>query len=63
MLKTRKWVAKRVKKTATGKFKLAKACKRHLLSGKTKKAKGRNKYGLVASYSEVRKIRTQLPYS
>lgn len=62
MLKTRKWVAKRVKKTATGKFKLDKASKRHLLSNKSKKAKGRNKYGLVVSKSEVTKIRQQLPH-
>ena len=62
-LKTRKWVAKRVKVTWTGKFKLWKACKRHLLSDKTKKAKGRNKYGLVVSDSENKKIKEQLPYS
>ena len=62
-LKTRKWVAKRVKVTWTGKFKLWKACKRHLLSDKTKKAKGRNKYGLVVSDSEKKKIKEQLPYS
>ena len=61
-LKTRKGVAKRVKVTGTGKIKLAKACKRHLLSNKSKKAKGRNKYGLVASKSEARKISQQLPH-
>lgn len=61
-LKTRKWVAKRVKITWTGKVLLGKCSKRHLLSDKTKKAKGRNKYGLVASDSEVRKIKRQLPY-
>ena len=62
-LKTRSWVKKRVKVTGTGKMKLGKACKRHLLSDKTKKAKGRNKYGLVASKSEVKKIRLQLPHA
>ncbi len=62
-LKTRKWVAKRVKVTWTGKFKLWKACKMHLLSDKTKKAKGRNKYGLIVSSSESKKIKEQLPYS
>ncbi len=61
-LKTRSWVKKRVKVTGTGKFKVDKACKRHLLSDKTKKAKGRNKYGLVVSGSEVKKIREQLPH-
>jgi ribosomal protein L35 len=62
MLKTRKWVAKRVKKTWSGKYILGKACKRHLLSDKTKKAKWRNKYGLVVSSTEVSKIKRQLPY-
>lgn len=61
-LKTRKWVAKRVKVTWKGKFKLEKAWKRHLLSNKTKKAKWRNKYGLVVSSAEVNKIRKQLPH-
>lgn len=61
-LKTRKWVAKRVKVTWKWKFKLWKAWKRHLLSDKSKKAKGRNKYWLVVSSSEVKKIREQLPH-
>lgn len=61
-LKTRSWVKKRVRVTAKGKFKLDKAFKKHLLSDKSKKAKWRNKYGLIASYSEVRKIRQQLPF-
>lgn len=62
-LKTRSWVKKRVKVTAKGKFKLAKAWKRHLLSDKTKKAKGRNKYGLIVSSAEEKKIRQQLPHA
>ncbi len=62
-LKTRSWVKKRVKVTAKGKFKLAKAWKRHLLSDKSKKAKGRNRYGLVVSATETRKIRQQLPFA
>ncbi len=61
-LKTRSWVKKRVKVTGTGKFKLGKACKRHLLSNKSQKAKGRNKYGLIVSKSEVKKIKQQLPH-
>ena len=61
-LKTRKGVAKRAKITGTGKVMLGKACKRHLLSNKSKKAKGRNKYGLAVSASEVKKIKTQLPF-
>lgn len=61
-LKTRNWVKKRIKLTWTGKFKLGKACKRHLLSDKSKKAKKRNKYGLIVSLAEVKKIKQQLPY-
>jgi len=63
MLKTRSGVKKRVKVTAKGKFKVSKAFKRHLLSDKTKKAKGRNKYGVILSGSESRKIRQQLPFA
>lgn len=62
-LKTRSWVKKRVRVTAKGKFKLDKACKKHLLSDKTKKAKGRNRYWLVVSPSEVRKIKQQLLFA
>ena len=62
-LKTRSWVKKRVKVTAKGKFKLAKAWKRHLLSDKSKKAKWRNKYGLIVSASENKKIKQQLPFA
>lgn len=62
-LKTRSWVKKRVKVTWTWKAKLAKAYKKHLLSNKSKKAKGRNQYGLVVSKSEMKKIKQQLPHS
>ncbi len=62
-LKTRSWVKKRVKVTASGKFKLGKSCKRHLLSNKSSKAKGRNKYGLLVSASENKKIKQQLPHA
>ena len=62
MLKTRSGVKKRVKVTGKGKYKLAKAWKRHLLSNKSSKAKGRNAYGLVVSKSENKKIARQLPH-
>lgn len=62
-LKTRSWVKKRVKVTAKGKFKLNKAWKKHLLSDKSKKAKGRNKYGLIASSTETKKIKQMLPFA
>ncbi len=62
-LKTRSWVKKRVKVTAKGKFKTSKAFKKHLLSNKSSKAKWRNRYGLVVSVAESRKIRQQLPFA
>jgi len=62
MLKTRSGVKKRLKVTGSGKLKLGKACKRHLLSDKTKKAKGRNKYGLIVSSTETKKILRQIPF-
>lgn len=63
MLKTRSAVKKRVKITGTWKVILGQASKRHLLSDKSKKAKGRNKYGLVVDHSEMKRIKEQLPYS
>lgn len=62
-LKTRSWVKKRVKLTWTWKIKLAKACKKHLLSDKSKKAKGRDKYGKDVAKVEAKKIRLQLPHA
>jgi large subunit ribosomal protein L35 len=62
-LKTRSGVKKRVKITGSGKFKLQKACKRHLLSNKSSKAKGRNKYGKIVARAENKKIARQLPHS
>lgn len=61
-LKTRSGVKKRVKITGKGKFKLAKAWKRHLLSNKSSKAKGRSKYGMMVSSVENKKIKQQLPH-
>ena len=62
-LKTRSGVKKRVKVTGSGKVKIQKAGKRHLLMNKTKKAKKTNKYGAVVSAAEVKKVLRQLPYS
>lgn len=61
-LKTRKGVAKRVKVTGKGKFKLGQAWNKHLLSNKSKKSKLRNKFGLIVSASENTKIKQQLPH-
>lgn len=61
-LKSRSWVKKRVKITGSWKIKLQKSCKRHLLSNKSKKAKGRNKYWLDISKNEIKKLILQLPH-
>lgn len=59
--KTHSGAKKRVKITGTGKYILEKSCKRHLLSDKSKKAKGRDKYGRVASSANARELRQSLP--
>lgn len=61
--KTHSSAKKRVKITGTGKFILPKSCKRHLLADKSKKAKGRNKYGFVASSANIKAIRAGMPNS
>jgi large subunit ribosomal protein L35 len=62
-LKTHRGAAKRFRKTASGKFKRAKAYKSHIL---TKKAPGR-KRGLakatVASGADQKRVREMLPYA
>ena len=62
-LKTRSGVKKRVKFTGSWKIKTNKACKRHLLMDKSKRAKKRFKYGKIISSAEVKKIARQLPYA
>ena len=61
-LKTRSWVKKRVKITWAWKIKVQKACKRHLLSDKSKKAKKRDKYWKILSNAEIKKVKEQLPF-
>lgn len=63
MLKTRSAVKKRVKITGKWKVILGQASKKHLLSDKSKKAKGRNRYGLVVDGTEIKRIKEQLPFS
>ena len=62
-LKTHRGAAKRFKKTASGKFKRAKAMKSNIL---TKKASGR-KRGLAkattVSHSDAKRVREMLPYA
>ena len=59
--KTLSSAKKRVKITGTGKFVLTHAGKRHLLSDKTKKAKGRNKYGIAADTANKTMLKRCLP--
>lgn len=60
-LKNHSGAKKRVKVTGTGKFVMAHSGKRHLLSDKSSKAKGRNKYGVVIGSANIRAVMRSLP--
>jgi len=61
-MKTSRSLAKRVRRTGKGKFKRAKAFKRHLLSKKTRKRKIHlRRSGLIAK-PDIEMIRKLLPY-
>lgn len=60
--KTHSGAKKRVKITSTGKIILSKSCKRHLLSDKSKKAKGRDKYGKSVHSTNIGSAKFCLPY-
>ncbi len=59
-MKTRKSVAKRFKRTATGKIKRACAGRGHLLSSKSRKRKRHLRKGALVSGSDFRRIAGQL---
>ncbi len=61
-LKTLSSAKKRVRITGTGKVMVDKTCKRHLLSQKSTKAKGRDKYGKVLPEANMRAAKASLPY-
>lgn len=61
-LKTLSSAKKRVRVTGTGKIMVDKTAKRHLLSQKSKKAKGRDKYGKVLSDANMKAAKASLPY-
>ncbi len=61
-LKTHSGAKKRVRITGTGKMLFDKTAKRHLLSQKSKKAKGRDKYGHEAAPADMKKVHACLPY-
>jgi large subunit ribosomal protein L35 len=62
-IKPHRGAAKRFRKTATGKFKRAKANKSHIL---TKKAPGRKRglaQGTTVSKSDHKRVKEMLPYA
>jgi len=61
-LKTHSGAKKRVRLTGTGKALFDKTAKRHLLSQKSRKAKGRDKYGHLVCDADMLKIKRALPY-
>jgi len=62
-IKTHRGLAKRVKITATGKVKRAKAFHSHLLSSKTPKMKRRLSKSDTVHPTDLKRIKTLLPYS
>lgn len=62
-LKTRSSAKKRIKVTKSGKLIAQKACKNHLLSDKSSRAKGRNKYGAAVSATNTQMLSRAIPYS
>jgi large subunit ribosomal protein L35 len=59
--KTRKGVAKRFKKTASGKVKRRQAYGRHLATDKTSKRKRQLRHGTTVSPADAKRIRLMLP--
>ncbi|HNS14271.1 MAG TPA: 50S ribosomal protein L35 [Syntrophorhabdaceae bacterium] len=62
-IKTHRGLAKRVKITAKGKVKRAKAFHSHLLSSKTPKMKRRLSKSDTVHPTDLKRIKTLLPYS
>ena len=60
-MKTHRGAAKRIKKTASGKFKKSKAFKSHILGKKSAKRKRNLRKSNIVSKSEVKKLRLLLP--
>ena len=60
-MKTRKSASKRFKRTATGKFKRARAGRRHLLTGKSRKRKRKLRSSTMVGVADQRRIERLLP--
>lgn len=61
-MKTQRGAAKRLKKTASGKIKRAKAFRRHILTKKSPKRKRQLRSGSYVHESDMRQALSLLPY-
>lgn len=61
-MKTRRSVAKRFKKTGTGKVKRSQAFMNHMLEKKTSKRKRQLRKGALLSKGDEKRIRQQIAY-
>lgn len=61
-MKTHSGAAKRVKKTGSGKLKRSKAFTSHILTKKSSKRKRGLRQSTVVSESDMKRIKTLLPY-
>ncbi len=59
--KTHSGLAKRLRRTGTGKFKGDIIGRKHLLTNKSKKAKGRAKYGRIVHKTRMKSVARCLP--
>lgn len=61
-MKTNRAAAKRFKFTGTGKVKVSRAFRRHILTKKSRKTKRNLRGGAMAHYTDVPHIRLLCPY-
>jgi len=61
-MKTHRGAAKRLQRTASGRFKRAKAYKRHILTKKTTKRKRSLGAPTLVSHADARRVERMLPY-
>ena len=61
-MKTRKCIAKRVKRTATGKYMISKPGRRHLMSSKNSKRKRHMRQDGLRPAAHAQRLKKALPY-
>lgn len=61
-MKTHRGLAKRIKRTGTGKFKRMKAYKSHILTKKDRKRKRRLRHSDLVAPADARRVSRMLPY-